>query len=108
MMKITEKSKKVAGQIETKISLIIQKYLTPEDIGFLTVSAIELSGDLQVCDVFVSSIGGPDRFLQPLQKQAKKIAHDLKVELGLKHKVELRFKEDKSVKHVEKMKKLME
>jgi len=107
-MKVSEKSKKAASQIEMLISQVIRRHLTPEDIGFLTVSAVELSGDFQVCDVFVSSLNGPRFVLKPLQKKAKLIAHDLKKELKLNYKLELRFKEDKSIERAEKLKHLMD
>ncbi len=107
-MKISDKSRKLAGRIEPIISTVIAKYVTPDEVGFLTVSAIEVSGDCQVCDVFLSSISGPERYVKPVQRHSKKIAHELVKTLKLRHNLEIRFKEDKSVKHVEKMKKLLE
>ena len=72
-------------------------------MGFVTITAVEVSGDLGVVDVFVRSLGGPADYLKALQKQEKKIAHLLLQKLDLRRHFVLRFKPDQAVKAVEKL-----
>lgn len=97
LMKISERSKKLAGVIEEEIPLIIRQFTDPDEVGFLTVTAVEVSGDLGICDVFFRSLGGPNKFLKPLQKATKKIAGELTKKIPTRRAIILRFKEDKSI-----------
>lgn len=96
-MKMSPRSQKFAHVVESRIPRIIQSLLSPESIGILTVTAIEVSGDLGVCDVFVRSIGGPKYFLRPLKKIEKKVAHLLSQEVEMRRVMKIRFKLDNSV-----------
>lgn len=107
-MKVSEKSKKLAGVIEEHLPMIIPDLLTPNQIGFLTVSAIELSGDLKVADVFVSSIGAPKDYLKSLQKVTSKIEYELAKRVPRQFAIKLRFKENQAHKHVRKINSLLE
>ncbi len=106
-MKISERSKRAAGVVREKIPVIIPKFLTPEDIGFLTITAVEIAGDLGVADVFVSAIGAPKNFLSALQKIEKKVATQLGKEMAFRRQMVIRFKIDKSVEHVAKIEKCL-
>lgn len=103
MMKISERSKKLAGVIEEEIPLIIRRFTDPEEVGFLTVTAVEVSGDLGVCDIFLRSIGGVEKFLKPLKKATKKISGELTKKIPTRRAIILRFKEDRSVDNVDKI-----
>ena len=100
-MKISERSQKLASVVEASISTLIHQTLSPDKVGFITVTAVEISGDLQVGDIFIRSLNGPENFMKHLRKNEKKIAHLLTKELNLRHAIILRFKEDKSVKAAE-------
>ncbi len=100
-MKISERSKRFAGILETKIPPLIQKFFTPDQIGFVTVTAVEVSGDLKVVDIFVRSLNGPVNFCKKLNKLDKKFSHELSQILKARQSLIIRFKEDKSVKAVE-------
>jgi len=99
-MKISERSQKLAGVVEVEISQILQKKFTPNQVGFLTVSAVEVSGDLGVCDVFVRSFNGPKDFLKTMKKQEKYCSHLLTKSLNLRRNIIVRFKIDKAVETV--------
>ena len=101
IMKISDRSQKLVSIVESKIPILITQVLTPDDIGFVTVSAIEISGDLGVCDVFVRSLGGPSTYLKKLQKKEKIIAHKLGEEIQMRRVMKVRFKKDRSVANVE-------
>lgn len=103
-MKMSPRSQKLAGVIEEKISFIIQQFVTPDQVGFLTVRSIEVSGDLGVVDVFVHAIGAPENYLEKLQSCSGKIAHSLSKQIELRRVPQVRFKIDKSVERMEKLK----
>lgn len=105
-MKMSPRSQRLAGIIEEKISLILQHYVTPDEVGFLTVRSVEVSGDLGIVDIFMSSIGGPRDFVSPLQKNAGKIARELSQFIETRRVPKLRFKIDKSVENMEKLNKI--
>ncbi|HEY5714716.1 MAG TPA: 30S ribosome-binding factor RbfA [Candidatus Gracilibacteria bacterium] len=107
-MKTSPRSQKIAGLVQEHLTRIIPLHLTPDEVGFLTVCAVEVSGDLKVVDIFVSSLGGPDTFIKKLNKKGKAIAAELQRRLDMRQTFILRFKIDKSVEHVAKMRKLME
>lgn len=100
---MSPRSIRMAGQVEGLVSPMISRYLSPEEIGFCTVTAVEVSGDLQVTDIFVRSINPPGGWLKALKSVAPKIAHELGKTLNLNQKLTVRFKEDQAVKLVEKL-----
>jgi ribosome-binding factor A len=98
-MRISERSKRAGGVVREKIPVIISKLLTPNEIGFLTITAVEISGDLGIADVFVSSINAPNNFLSKLKKIEKKVSTELCREILTRRPMIIRFKLDKSVAH---------
>ena len=102
-MKTSLRSEKLAGIISEKIPGIITQYLTPDQVGFITVTAVEVSGDLGVADILESSIGGPSGYLKLLKKYTKKFTYELLKQISLRRPIILRFKIDKSVAYVEKL-----
>lgn len=102
-MKVSERSKRLAGVVEEVISPIIQKFTDPGEVGFLTVTAVEVSGDLGICDIFLRSIGGPKKFLGPIKKASKKISHELTMKIPIRRAMVLRFKPDNSVDSVDRV-----
>lgn len=105
-MKTSDRSDRVAGAIKQLLPEVMRPLLDPDKDGFVTVSAVEVSGDLGVVDVFVRSLGGPAEYLKNLQKMEKKIAHLVLQHLELRRGFTLRFKPDQAVKTVEKMERL--
>lgn len=106
-MKISEKSLRLAGIMEPIISKAVRENTTPDQVGFMTVTAIEVSGDGRVVDVFYTALNAPNNINTRLKKLSPLVAHQLKVNASLHQKLEVRFKPDKSKEHVEKMSKLM-
>ena len=104
-MKLSTRSIKLGGVLQEQIPAIIDRYTTPDEVGFLTVAAVEVSGDLGVADVFVNAIGGPRHYLDVLTKIAKKVAHEASIANGLRRTLVIRFKENQAPKHVERVNK---
>ncbi len=100
-MKMSERSKRLAGTIEEVISPIIQKFTDPDEVGFITVTAVEVSGDLGVCDIFLRSINGPKKFLTPIKRVQKKISYELTQKVPTRRAIILRFKPDNSVNNLD-------
>ncbi len=106
-MKISERSKRVASVLKEKIPPMFQQFLSPNQVGFVTVTEIEVAGDLGVADVFVRSIGGPKGFIKVIQKIAPKISYEVSQQVQLRRPMNLRFKLDKSAQVAGKMKDLL-
>ena len=96
-MKISPRSQKLAGAVRTALPEILHRILPPEKVGLLTVSAVEVSGDLQVADVFLRSIGGKNDFLKLCEKVAPKIQFALSAKVKTRLPIQLRFKKDASI-----------
>jgi len=99
-MRTSPRSQKAAGVIHTLLPSLLQQYTTPNQVGFISVSAVELSGDLGVADVFVTQIGSAKDWLKNLQKIAPKLEHEISKALKLRRKLLIRFKMDKSPQHI--------
>jgi len=95
----------MATQVEALVSPLITQFCDPGQTGFCTVTAVEVSGDLQVADIFVRSIESPGGWLKALKKVAPKIAHEIGQSLDLNQKLLIRFKEDQAVKLVDSLRK---
>lgn len=106
-MKTSPRSKKLASLIQSHIPRIIESLFTPDEIGFITVTAVEVSGDLGIVDVFLSAMNAPVDFLKTLQSSTKKIRFALLETIKLRREFLLRFKIDQSTDYVEKMKRLL-
>lgn len=105
-MKTSPRGQRLAGSIQQMFPEILRPQLDPDVHGFVTITAVEVSGDLGVVDVFVRSLGGPADYLKALQKMEKKVAHQLLQKLSLRRHFILRFKPDQAVKAVEALDKI--
>jgi ribosome-binding factor A len=99
-MKMSPRSHKLGGSVAEKIPGIVSQLFTPDEVGFLTISAVEVSGDLMVADVFIRSIGGPADVVDRLNQAAKKISGLLAREVPTRRTILIRFKPDKSVDNI--------
>lgn len=74
MAKEFSRARRVAQQLQREIALILQREVKDPRIGMVTVSDVELSGDLQHARVYVTfmNYGAQD------QDEAERIAHGLK------------------------------
>lgn len=107
-MKTSPRSLKLASLIQTHLPVILQKMFTPDEIGFVTITAVESSGDLGIVDVFLSALNAPDDYIHTLQLSTKKIRFELLRNIKLRREFLLRFKPDNSVEHVIKVNKMLE
>ena len=102
-MKFSERSIRAGGVIQEVIPPILQKLFTPDEVGFLTVTAVEVSGDLGVVDVYLRTMNGPRTTFAKLRKSEKKVASELAKKVQLRRVPIIRFKSDNSVFQAEKV-----
>ena len=95
-MRVSERSKRMVSVVQPCIVPILNKYVSPVEVGIITIMAVEISGDLGVCDIFVRSMGGPDGFIKILRKYSKKVSHELSKQVETRRTMVIRFKRDKS------------
>ena len=96
-MKISERSQRLGSIIQAALPPIIQSIYSPEEVGFVTITAVEVSGDLEFVDVFVRSIGGPKSTFAKLRRSEKRVAQELIKQIDVRRVPIVRFKSDASV-----------
>jgi ribosome-binding factor A len=102
---------RVGEQIKKELSLIIQKELKDPRIGFITVTGVEVSGDLSQAKVYLSVLGSEEQKEETLKALGKGTGF-LRSELGkrmkLRHTPELIFKFDSSIEYGSHIESLLE
>lgn len=85
--------------IRAELSAILQRELSDPNLGFLTVTEVELSPDLKYAKVFVSSLDQPGerrKALAALKHAGGRIRHLLAQRAGLRYTPELDFRLDET------------
>ncbi|AUS09129.1 30S ribosome-binding factor RbfA [Laceyella sacchari] len=91
---------RVGEQVKKELSQIIQQEIKDPRIGFVTVTAVEMSGDLQVAKVYISVMGSADQksqTLSGLEKAKGYIRSEVGRRIKLRHVPELVFVIDNSL-----------
>lgn len=91
---------RVGEQLKKEISNIVQNELKDPRVGFLTVTEVEASGDLQIATVYVSVLGSDEQKQESL-KALKKASGFIRSEVGKRIRLrltpELNFQLDTSL-----------
>ncbi|OYD09483.1 30S ribosome-binding factor RbfA [Paludifilum halophilum] len=105
------RASRVGEQVKKELSFVLQHEMKDPRIGFVTITAVEMSGDLQQAKVFISVLGDEQQKSQTLEGLAKAKGF-LRTEIGrriqLRHTPELIFKFDESIEHGQHISKLLE
>ena len=91
---------RLAGQLQQEIAMIIHQELKDPDLGFVTITRIELSKDGRYAKVLFSCLGGPEARAQSqetLDRSARFIHGLIKKRFRLKIIPELLFRYDASI-----------
>jgi len=91
------RTQRVADQIRQTLAEIVMRELRDPDIGFVTVTGVEVSSDLRYAKAFVSMMGEPAAkaaSLAALRKAAPFARKVLGDRIRLRHVPEIRFLED--------------
>src|SRR4051812_23863954 len=95
---------RVGEQVKKELSQIIQQEIKDPRIGFVTITAVEMSGDLQIAKVYVSVMGKQEEkreTLAGLEKAKGYIRSEIGRRIKLRHVPELVFVMDESLEHSE-------
>jgi ribosome-binding factor A len=108
-MKKTKRTNQVGDQIRGEIAQIIQRELRDPDIGFVTITEVEVSTDFSFARVFVSTLKEEERdaSIEALQRAAGKIRHMLGKRLRLRNIPELEFRADLTAEHADQINRLL-
>ncbi len=98
-MKTSERSRRLAGVMAQELPPLLQKFLTPNQVGFLTVTDVEVSGDCGVAEVWLDALSAPAGWIDAVNKVKPKITHELLTRVKLRRPIILRFRHDKGSEH---------
>lgn len=101
---------RVGEQIKKVLSRIIQQEIKDPRIGFVTVTSVEMSGDLQIAKVYISILGDSEQkqqTLQGLEKAKGFIRSELGHRVQLRHVPELVFTVDQTLEYSENINRLI-
>lgn len=107
-MKTSERSRKLAGVIAQQLPPILQQLLTPNQVGLLTVTSVDVTGDLGMADVWLEAIGAPAGWIDAVIKIKPKVEHELLKTVMVRRPIQLHFKRDPGGLHAQKISQLME
>ena len=96
------RSKKVEGQLKKEISIILQEDLKDPRIGFVTITRIDLTGDLRHAKIYFSILGdevNQEASIEGIKSAAGYIRKLVGERLNLKYVPELSFRLDKSIEY---------
>lgn len=93
------RSARVAGQIRRELAQVIQQEIKDPEIGFISVSDVEVTRDLAHAKVFITVFESEkaDATLAALQRMAGYLRHRLSQEMRMRSVPELHFHHDASV-----------
>lgn len=104
------KSDKISGIIQKNISEIIQFSLKDPKVGFVTITDVQVSGDLSIAKVYVSFLGQDARKaagMKALERSKGFIRSELSKRLSIRKVPELKFLEDNSLERANKIEKII-
>lgn len=102
---------RVAEQLQMELAKIISQELNDPRLHFVTVTRVEVSGDLKHANVFISVLGSDeeeDESLEGLRHAQAYIRTLLAKRLPLRYVPELNFKHDKAVENTMRVWELLE
>lgn len=93
---------RVGEQIKKELSQIVQQGLKDPRIGFVTITAVEMSGDLSIAKVYISVFGSTEQkqdSLHGLEKAKGFLRSEIGRRIQMRHTPELVFVMDESLEH---------
>lgn len=107
------RANRVADQIQRELALVFQREMKDPRLGIATVSAVDVSSDLQNAKVFVTFLGKDeqeeiDEALEVVRGAAGFLRSQLAKEMRMRSVPALRFFYDKSIKEGQRMSDLID
>lgn len=95
MVRTSERSERLASIMLPHLSTICLKFLSPDKHGFVTVSGLDISGDLGIAEVKISVFGeAQEDAVAQLIKKRKIIAHEIAQVVPTRRTLAFRFLRD--------------
>lgn len=96
---------RVAGLLRRELGVLVQRELNDPDVGFISISDVEVSRDLGVAKVYVSVLNSEqaDTSLAALNRSAGYLRGILGQQLRMRSTPQLRFYQDTSIETGERM-----
>ena len=110
MQQDNRRSQRVASQIKTEISWLIEHKLRDPDKGFITVTRVQLSSDLKIASIYFSVLGTDlerASSAEALNRSKAFLKHELRDRINLRIIPDLRFFYDDSLDYSEKIERLL-
>lgn len=104
------RNSRVGEQMKKELSQIIQLEIKDPRIGFVTVTGVEVTGDLQEAKVYISVMGSEEQkenSMKALQKAKGFIRSEMGRRIQLRHTPDLIFKIDQSIEYGSKIEHLL-
>jgi ribosome-binding factor A len=96
----SNRARRIGDQIQKDLSELIRRELKDPRVGMITLTAVEVSGDLSHAKVYVSSLQGPEvlqRSLEALRESAGFLRRLLGRRITVRTLPQLHFLEDTSL-----------
>ncbi|HHW99295.1 MAG TPA: 30S ribosome-binding factor RbfA [Firmicutes bacterium] len=96
------RAERLQGLLQEELSDIIHSSLKDPRVGFVSVTAVEVSRDLRHAKAFVSVMGDPaeqEETVSTLNNAADFIRTEIGKRIRLRHTPEIIFRLDKSIEH---------
>jgi len=101
---------RVAEQIKKEVSQLIQNELKDPRVGFITVTDVEVTGDLQEATIYISILGSEaqkQESFEGLKKAEGFIRREVGKRIRLRHTPEISFVFDGSIEYGNKIEKIL-
>ncbi len=112
MPKEFSRSRRIGTVIQRELSDIISRELTWTQFGMLTVSAVDVSPDLQQAKIYITRLGEhkstPEAVIQGLTQRAGHLRHELSQRLNIRGTPRLYFVYDHSVEYGNRLSQLID
>ena len=97
---MSKRTERVADLIRREMADILMRKMRDPRLGFVSVTAVEVTPDLSSAKIFLSSLDGAEKrreIVQVLTHAAPFLRHELAPRLGLREVPEIRFAYDESI-----------
>ncbi|WP_227766597.1 30S ribosome-binding factor RbfA [Zhaonella formicivorans] len=107
---VFQRSQRVAEEMKREVAEILRNELKDPRIGFVTITSVEVSGDLRYAKVYVSVYGKSEeqkQTLEALNKASGFVRREIGKRIQLRYTPEIVFKFDESIEHGAKIAELL-
>jgi len=102
-----QRTGRVAEQIKKELSDIIGRKLKDPRVGFVTVTDVEVTGDLSQASVYITTLGDKNDTLEGLKKATGFLRSELGKRMQLRTTPELAFAFDETIEYGSNIEKLL-